>query len=474
MRFIVLTKETRPLDTLTSIVTAINDFVWGPPMLVLILGTGLFLQLRLKLLPVLRIGTGFRLVWKGRHPAAGTAGDISPYAALMTALAATVGIGNIAGVATAIAIGGPGALFWMWMTALVGMATKYAEVLLAVHFRETDDHGEQVGGPMYAIKNGLGRRWRWLGGAFAVFGGIAGFGIGNMVQSNSIADVLHSGFGVSPWASGLVMMVLTGFVLLGGVKRIGAVAEKLVPFMCVGYVAVSLLVLGLYADQVPAAFGLIFHHAFNPTAATGGFVGATIMLAMRYGVARGIFSNEAGLGTAGIAQAAGRTRHAAESGLIGMMGTFIDTLIVCTMTGLVLIVTGAWTSGLKGAVLSSSAFETALPGFGASFLAIAIVVFAYTTILGWAYYGEKCWEYLVGTRAEKPYRLLWTAFVLVGAVTHLDFVWLVADTLNAFMAFPNLVSLLLLSPVVAKVTKDYFDRQAMPHTFVKPVAGEAR
>lgn len=462
------------MSTLTAIVTAINDFVWGPPMLVLILGTGLFLQMRLKLMPVMRIGTGFRMIWRGRKPAAGAAGEISPYAALMTALAATVGIGNIAGVATAIAIGGPGALFWMWITALVGMATKYAEVLLAVHYRETDDRGEQTGGPMYAIKNGLGRNWRWLGAAFAIFGGIAGFGIGNMVQANSIADVLRSGFGVSPWVSGVVMTALTGFVLLGGVKRIGAVAEKLVPFMCVGYVAVSLLVLGLYADQIPAAFGLILHHAFNPTAATGGFVGAGVMMALRYGVARGIFSNEAGLGTAGIAQAAGRTRHAAESGLIGMMGTFIDTIIVCTMTGLVLIVTGTWQSGLKGAVLSSAAFETALPGFGATFLAVAVVVFAYTTILGWAYYGEKCWAYLVGTKSEKPYRLAWTAFVLVGAVTQLDFVWLVSDTLNAFMAFPNLVSLVLLSPVVAKVTKDYFDRQAAPQAVPQVLAGEAQ
>ena len=462
------------MSTLTAIVTAINDFVWGPPMLVLILGTDLFLQMRLKLMPVMRIGTGFRMIWRGRKPAAGAAGEISPYAALMTALAATVGIGNIAGVATAIAIGGPGALFWMWITALVGMATKYAEVLLAVHYRETDDRGEQTGGPMYAIKNGLGRNWRWLGAAFAIFGGIAGFGIGNMVQANSIADVLRSGFGVSPWVSGVVMTALTGFVLLGGVKRIGAVAEKLVPFMCVGYVAVSLLVLGLYADQIPAAFGLILHHAFNPTAATGGFVGAGVMMALRYGVARGIFSNEAGLGTAGIAQAAGRTRHAAESGLIGMMGTFIDTIIVCTMTGLVLIVTGAWQSGLKGAVLSSAAFETALPGFGATFLAVAVVVFAYTTILGWAYYGEKCWAYLVGTKSEKPYRLAWTAFVLVGAVTQLDFVWLVSDTLNAFMAFPNLVSLVLLSPVVAKVTKDYFDRQAAPQAVPQVLAGEAQ
>lgn len=448
------------METLTAIVTAINDFVWGPPMLVLILGTGLFLQLRLKLMPIFRIVTGFRMVWKGRKPESGAKGEITPYAALMTALAATVGTGNIAGVATAIAIGGPGALFWMWMTALVGMATKYAEVLLSVHFRETDAQGEYMGGPMFAIKNGLGKRWAWLGAAFALFGGLAGFGIGNMVQSNSIAAVLTASFGISPWVSGVVLMVLTGFVLLGGVKRIGAVAEKLVPAMCIGYIVASLIVLGMYADQIPAAFGLIFKHAFTPLSATGGFAGATIMLAMRYGVARGIFSNEAGLGTAGIAQAAGQTKSAAESGLVGMMGTFIDTIVVCTMTGLVLIVTGAWNSGLKGAELSSSAFATAFPGFGQYLLAIALAVFAFTTILGWAYYGEKCWAYLFGSKIEVPYRVLWTLFVMVGAVTHLDFVWLLADTLNAFMAFPNLVSLVLLSPVVSKVTNDYFAGKA--------------
>jgi AGCS family alanine or glycine:cation symporter len=444
------------METLTAVVTAINNFVWGPPMLVLILGTGLYLQLRLGLMPVLRIGTGFRMVWKGRKAEAGAEGEITPYAALMTALAATVGTGNIAGVATAIAIGGPGAMFWMWMTALVGMATKYAEVLLAVHYRETDDHGEHVGGPMFAIKNGLGKNWRWLGAAFAIFGGLAGFGIGNMVQSNSIAQVLHGSFGVSPWVTGVVLTVLTGFVLIGGVKRIGAVAEKLVPTMCIGYIVAALIVLALYAGQIPAAFGLIFSDAFTGTAAAGGFAGSTMMLAMRYGVARGIFSNEAGLGTAGIAQAAGQSKFAAQSGLIGMMGTFIDTLVVCTMTGLVLIVTGVWSSGETGAALSSSAFATAFPGFGQYFLAIALAVFAYTTILGWAYYGEKCWEYLVGSAVEMPYRILWTIFVLIGTVTQLEFVWLVADTLNAFMAFPNLVSLLLLSPVIAKVTQDYF------------------
>jgi alanine or glycine:cation symporter, AGCS family len=444
------------MEALTAFFSAINGFVWGPPMLVLILGTGLLLQVRLKLMPILRIPTGLRMVWAGRRPEAGAEGEISPYAALMTALAATVGTGNIAGVATAIALGGPGALFWMWMTALVGMATKYAEVLLAVHYREVDDHGEHIGGPMYAIKNGLGRNWRWLGAAFALFGGLAGFGIGNMVQSNSIAEVVRASFGVPVWITGVVLMALTGFVLLGGIKRIGAVAEKLVPIMCVSYIVAALIVILLNAAEVPAAFGLIFSHAFSPIAATGGFAGATIMLAMRYGVARGIFSNEAGLGTAGIAQAAGQSSNAARSGLIGMMGTFIDTLVVCTMTGLVIIVTGVWNSGDSGAALTSSAFGAGVPVVGQYFLAIALAVFAFTTILGWAYYGEKCWEYLVGTAVEKPYRVLWTLFVMVGAVTHLDFVWLVADTLNAFMAFPNLVALILLSPVVVRLTNEFF------------------
>ncbi|TAH47203.1 MAG: sodium:alanine symporter family protein [Betaproteobacteria bacterium] len=450
------------MESLTAFITSINDVVWGVPMLIAILGTGLFLQLRLGFMPIAKIGAGFAMVWRGRKAAPGSVGEITPYAALMTALAATVGVGNIAGVATAIAVGGPGALFWMWMTALVGMATKYAEVLLAVHYRETDDHGEQVGGPMYAIKNGLGRHWRWLGGAFALFGGLAGFGIGNMVQANSIAGALQASFGVDPWLSGVVMAVITGFVLLGGVKRIGAVAEKLVPFMCVGYIVASLTVLGMYADQIPAAFSLIFTSAFSPVAATGGFAGAAVMMAVRYGVARGIFSNEAGLGTAGIAQAAGQTSNAVESGLVGMMGTFIDTILVCTMTGLVLIVTGVWSTGLKGAALSAAGFSAAFPGFGGQFLSIALVVFAFTTILGWAYYGEKCWEYLVGSAAmEKPYRLLWTMFVLVGAVTQLEFVWLVSDTLNAFMAVPNLVSLLLLSPVIVKLTQEYWAGQAL-------------
>ena len=434
----------------------LNGIVWGVPMIVLILGTGLYLQIRLGFMPIFRIPYGFRMIWKSRTPGAKAEGEISPFAALMTALSATVGTGNIAGVATAIAVGGPGALFWMWMTAFVGMATKYGEVVLAVKYREVDDKGEHAGGPMYAIKNGLGKHWRWLGTAFAIFGGLAGFGIGNMVQANGIASAVHNAFGVDTWVTGVVLVILTGAVVLGGIKRIGAVAEWLVPFMCVGYILCVGVILFVFADRIPDAFATIFTQAFNPTAATGGFLGSTVMMAIQKGVARGIFSNEAGLGTAGIAQAAGATSNPVFSGLIGMMGTFIDTIIVCTMTGLAIMVTGVWTSGASGAVLSSQAFEAAMPGVGKYLLAASLAVFAFTTILGWAYYGEKCWEYLVGTVSEKPFRILWTIAVFFGATLSLDFAWLVADTLNALMAIPNLISLLLLSPVIVSLSREYF------------------
>ncbi len=444
------------MQALHEFFTWLNGIVWGVPMIVLILGTGLYLQLRLGFMPLRRIAYGFAMIWKSRKPGKESEGEISPYAALMTALSATVGTGNIAGVATAIAVGGPGALFWMWMTAFVGMATKYGEVVLAVKYREVDDHGEHVGGPMFAIKNGLGRNWRWLGTAFAIFGGLAGFGIGSMVQANGIASAVHNAFGVETWITGIVLTLLTGAVVLGGIKRIGAVAEVLVPFMCIGYIVAVGVVLVVFADRIPQAFATIFNQAFNPTAATGGFLGSTVIMAIQKGVSRGIFSNEAGLGTAGIAQAAGATSNPVFSGLIGMMGTFIDTIIVCTMTGLAIMVSGVWTSGANGAVLSSLAFEAAMPGVGKYLLAVALAVFAFTTILGWCYYGEKCWEYLLGTASEKPFRLLWTISVYFGAVLSLDFAWLVADTLNALMAIPNLVSLLLLSPVIVKLTRDYF------------------
>lgn len=444
------------MQVLIDLITTVNGIVWGLPMIILILGTGLYLQCRLGFMPIRKIVQGFRMIWKSRKPGAAAEGEISPFAALMTALSATVGTGNIAGVATAIAVGGPGALFWMWMTALIGMATKYGEVVLAVKYREVDDHGEHVGGPMYAIKNGLGAHWRWLGTAFAIFGGLAGFGIGNMVQVNGIASAIHNAFGVPLWTTGAVVMLLTGAVIIGGIKRIGKVAELLVPAMCIGYILCVAFVLFIFADKIPAAFELIFTQAFNPTAATGGFLGSSVMLAIQKGVSRGIFSNEAGLGTAGIAQAAGTTSSPVFSGLIGMMGTFIDTIIVCTMTGLAIIVTGVWSSGASGAVLSSAAFEAAMPGVGKYLLTISLAVFAFTTILGWAYYGEKCWEFLFGTVSEKPFRILWTLAVFPGAVLSLDFTWLIADTLNALMAIPNLISLLLLSPVIVHLTREYF------------------
>jgi AGCS family alanine or glycine:cation symporter len=430
----------------------LNSIVWGPAMLVLILGTGLYLQLRLRGMPILRIPAGLRLVWSGRggdeeH------GEVSPFSALMTCLAATIGVGNIAGVATAVALGGPGAVFWMWMTALVGMATKYAEVLLAVHYRERDAKGRFVGGPMYAIRNGLGARWAWLGTLFALFGGLAGFGIGNMVQSNSIAAALENSFSVSPTITGVVLAVITAAVILGGIKRIAAVANWLVPFMAIGYIVTALYVLLAHWDRIPDAIALIVETAFTGTAAAGGFAGAAMMAAIRYGVARGIFSNEAGLGTAGIAQAAGMSNDPVRSGLIGMMGTFLDTIVVCSMTGLAIVVSGAWQSGETGAALTQLAFQSALPGIGGEFVAIALAVFALTTILGWSYYGERCWQFLAGSWTIRPYRMLWTVAVFVGAVTQLDLAWTVADTLNALMAVPNLIALLALSPVVVRLTR---------------------
>lgn len=444
------------MQTFNTTISAINNLVWGTPMLIAILGSGLFLMLSLKFIPIRNIKRGFSEIWQGRAKGDASTGQISPFAALMTTLAATVGTGNIAGVATAIVLGGPGALFWMWCTALVEMATKYCEVVLAVHFREKNSLNHFVGGPMYAIKNGLGRKWAWLGACFALFGGLASFGIGNMVQVNSMAASLTVSFAIPAWASGLCIMLLVGMVILGGIQRIGAVAQTLVPFMCIAYVLAAAFVLIVNYATIPAALVLIVESAFNGHAAVGGFAGAAMIAAMRFGVARGVFSNEAGLGSAGIAQAAGTSKDPVTSGLIGMMGTFIDTLIVCTMTGLAIICSGVWSSGLSGAALSSAAFESAMPGTGNYLLTVALVIFAFTTILGWSYYGERCWEFLFGPRAILPYRLLWVAVVPLGAISQLDTVWLLADTLNGLMALPNLVSLLVLSPVVIKLTKDHF------------------
>ncbi|WP_298442916.1 sodium:alanine symporter family protein [uncultured Ferrimonas sp.] len=445
------------MEMLTEWVGTINGVVWGVPMLALILGVGLYLTLGLRVIPIRKLGLGFSLLWKGRDSKGD--GDISAFNALMTSLSATIGTGNIAGVATAIAMGGPGALFWMWCTALVGMATKYAEAVLAVKFRETRPNGEFAGGPMYYIKNGLSAKWAWLATAFALFGSIAGFGIGNGTQSNSVAQALNTNFGVDPLITGLVLMVMVGAVLLGGVKRIAAVAGKLVPMMALFYITAGLAVLAANFSEIPAAIALVIESAFNPVAAQGGFAGAAVWAAIRFGVARGVFSNEAGLGSAPIAHASAQTNNPVRQGLIAMLGTFIDTLIVCSITGLAIILTGVWTSGDTGSDLTTSAFATAIP-MGNYIVAIALAVFAFTTILGWSFYCERCVQYLVGDRAVTPFRVLFTLAVPVGAVASLDFVWLLADTLNAMMAIPNLIALILLSPVVFKLTKAYFARPA--------------
>lgn len=446
------------MNLITDLISQINSLVWGPAMLVLILGTGLFLMVGLRLMPIRRLGYGFRMLWQGRKGEG--EGDISPFNALMTSLSATIGTGNIAGVATAIFLGGPGALFWMWCTALVGMATKYAEAVLAVKFRETDAKGNHIGGPMFYIRNGLKSHWAWLGTTFAIFGALAGFGIGNTVQANSVADALNAKIGIPHLVTGLCMAGLAALVLIGGIRRIAEVAGKLVPFMAITYVLAGLVVLALNADQIPTAIELILKHAFTPIAATGGFAGAAVWAAIRFGVARGIFSNEAGLGSAPIAHAAATTTSPVRQGSIAMLGTFIDTIIICTITGLVIIVSGAWTGEENGAALTAAAFESSLPGVGGHIVTFGITLFAFTTLLGWSFYGEKCVEYLFGVRSITPFRTLWIIAIPIGATAQLNFIWLLADTLNALMALPNLVALILLSPLVFKLTRDYFATRA--------------
>lgn len=449
------------MESLIGIISAINGVVWGPAMLLLLAGTGLYLTLGLKLAPQRKLIYGFKMMWRGRKSS--EEGDISPFNALMTALSATVGTGNIAGVATAVFFGGPGALFWMWVIAVVGMATKFCEATLAVHYREKDANGNHVGGPMYYIKNGLGLKWKWLGVMFAIFGMLAGFGIGNTIQSNSVADALQSTFGVQPLVTGIIIAVLVALVLIGGIKRIGEVAGKLVPIMAIFYVGGGLIILIMHADRLPEAFSLIFYHAFNPIAAAGGFAGATIWAAMRFGIARGVFSNEAGLGSAPIAHAAAQTKDPIRQGTVAMLGTFIDTIIICSITGLVIMVTGAWQSGENGASMSALAFNEGLPGgWGQYIVSIGLAVFAFTTIIGWSFYGEKCTQFLFGEKSNIPFRVLWVLAIPLGTLPIIDLgsLWLVADTLNAMMAIPNLIALLLLSPVVFKLTKDYFNNPA--------------
>ncbi len=441
------------LQSFEMLVGKIGAFAWGPPMLILLVGTGFWLTLALRGLQFRKLWHSLYLALIKRKDAEDEPGDITHFQALMTALSATVGTGNIAGVATAVAAGGPGALFWMWLTGLVGMATKYAEALLAVKYREVDEEGSMSGGPMYYISKGLG--WKWLGALFAIFAAVAAFGIGNMVQSNSIASAVNATFHIPHVITGVILMICTGMVVLGGIKSIGRVTEILVPIMIVFYMGGALLIILRYITAVPAALIMIVEQAFTPTAAAGGFAGATVMLAIRMGVSRGVFSNESGLGSSPIAAAAAQTKHPVTQALVSMTQTFIDTIVVCTMTGLVLVLTGTWNSGRTGAELTVFAFQEGI--FGGSFIVtIGLILFAYSTILGWCYYGEKSMEYLFGINAIKPYRYVFIAFVGVGALAKLNLVWSLSDTFNGLMAIPNLIGLLFLTPVIVKETQAYF------------------
>lgn len=441
------------MQDLTILLNNLSGFIWGPVTLVLLLAVGVYLTVGLKFMPWINIPYAFKQLFKGQKSS--STGEISPFQALMTAMSATVGTGNIAGVATAIFIGGPGAIFWMWITALIGMATKYGEAVLAVKYRETDTLGKHVGGPMYYIKNGLGSQWRWLGFLFALFGTIAAFGIGNMVQSNSVADALHSTLHINQQMTGAVIAILAGVVIIGGVKRIGSVAGKLVPFMALIYITGSMIIIISNIHQVPMAFSVIIDSAFNGAAAAGGFAGASVLMAIQKGVARGIFSNEAGLGSAPIAHAAAKTNSPVRQGLIGMLGTFIDTLIICTLTALVIIISGAWTSGETGASLSTLAYGSLMP-FGEYIITFGLVVFAFTTIIGWSYYGERCAEFIFGPRIIFPYRVVWVIAAFIGASQKVNFIWILADVMNGLMALPNLIALVLLSPVIFRITREYF------------------
>lgn len=437
----------------------VYHLVWGLPMLILLLGNGLFLTYALRGLQFRYLPYALKLVlFPDRAKESNAQGDISNFESLMTALAASIGIGNIAGVATAIAVGGVGALFWMWVMALIGMATKYGEAILAVKYRHLDAKGEMCGGPMHFIERGLG--WKGLAVSFAFFGAIAAFGGGNMIQANSVADVMQTLFGVDPWISGVTLAGITALIILGGIKSIGKVASYLVPFMAIFYVSGGCLILLKFYDKIPSAFTMIFNSAFTGQAAFGGFAGSSLMLALRVGLSRGLMTSEAGLGTASIVAAAAKTDEPGRQAMISMTGSFIATIILCTVTGLVLCVTevlgtlGPDGRVLNGASMTTTAFASALP-FGGYIVAIGLILFALTTILGWAYYGEKCIEYLVGIKWVPFYRILFTAVVIPGAVLELETVWKISDITNGLMAYPNLIGLTLLSKVVISETRSF-------------------
>ena len=446
------------IDLLTDANAWLNSIVWGPPMLVLLVGTGLLLTVVTGAVQFRRLGAALvEGLGKLRRPGTGE-GTVTPFQAVATALASTVGVGNIAGVATAIAVGGPGALFWLWVSGVLGMATKFCEIVVALHYRERDDAGTMRGGAMYTLRR-LGLPW--LGSAFALLTALAAFGIGNMVQANSVAHSLEASFGFSPPLVGLVLVVLAGAVILGGLRRIAAFAELLVPFMALVYILGGLVVLVLHAGAIPGALRLVVDGAFSGTAAAGGFAGSTIWLAMRYGIARGLFSNEAGLGSAPLVHAAANTDHPVRQGMYGIFEVFVDTLLICTTTGLAILVTGVWESGETGAALSGKAFEAGLPGvWGDLVVTTGLVLFAFSTLIGWSYYGETGIVYLLGARAALPYRLAWLVFIYLGSVGSLQVIWSIADTLNGLMAIPNLISVLMSIALIRRLQREFFGRQA--------------
>ena len=447
--------------SIDTILNQINNIVWGVPLLVLISGVGIYFTLKLKLVQLIHLPKAFRYMFKPEQGQNQT-GDISAFAALSTALAATIGTGNIVGVATAIQTGGPGALFWMWIVAFFGMATKYAECLLAIKFRSKDKDGYVAGGPMYYIEMGLGQNWKWLAKAFAFFGVmVALLGIGTFPQVNGITNALHDTFNLPISLTAVALTLLVSVIILGGVKRISKIASVIVPFMAIAYVAASLLILIINANKLPETFAFIIHSAFNPQAALGGAVGFTVMQAIQSGVARGIFSNEAGLGSAPIAAAAATTKEPVRQGLISMTGTFLDTLIVCTMTGLVIVLTGVWQGDVQGAALTNLAYSQGLSSsIGAIIVTVGLIFFAFTTILGWCYYGERCFVYLVGGRTKgiKFYRFAFILLIAVAPFLKLNTIWTIADIVNGLMAFPNLIALIGLRHIVIEETRLYFER----------------
>lgn len=445
------------MESILPALSAVDSVLWGPPLIILLVGTGIFLTIRLKLLQVLRLPMALRLIFKAKNQGKG---DVSSFKALCVALAATVGTGNIVGVATAVKVGGPGAIFWMWIAAFFGMATKYAEGLLAVKYRSVDANGEIAGGPMFYIRNGLGEKWKPLAVFFAIACILVAFlGIGTFPQVNAIVDSMAITFAFPRVATDVILTVFIAAVTIGGLQSISKVASKLIPFMALFYIAISLGLIVLFIDRLPSAIALILDGAFTGTAAAGGFAGSTIMIAMQNGIARGVFSNESGLGSAPIAAAAAKTKWPAEQGLISMTGTFIDTIIICTMTGLALILTGVWQGDAAGAAMTTAAFASTYGSVGSQLLTISLILFAFTTILGWNYYGERAVIYLTGTKGVLPYRLIFIVLIASGAFLKLEAIWVLADIVNGLMAIPNLIALIALSGVVVAETNRYIDRK---------------